>query len=120
MAEKFGYVTQVIGPVVDVIFEEGGESLPPIYEALEIERDSGEKLIVEVEQHIGEDTVRCVAMDTTDGLHRGMKALDLGHPLTMPDRTTDQGKIDERDRGRHRSFGSFGLFGNAFYTSGSS
>lgn len=84
MAEKFGYVTQVIGPVVDVIFEEGGDSLPPIYEALRIERDNGNSLVVEVEQHIGEDTVRCVAMDTTDGLHRGMKAWDLGHPLTMP------------------------------------
>ena len=68
MAEKFGYVTQVIGPVVDVIFEKDGEDLPPIYEALRIERDNGEKLIIEVEQHIGEDTVRCVAMDTTDGL----------------------------------------------------
>ena len=63
MAEKFGYVTQVIGPVVDVIFEKDGEDLPPIYEALRIERDNGEKLIIEVEQHIGEDTVRCVAMD---------------------------------------------------------
>lgn len=59
---------------MDVIFENGGEDLPPIYEALRIERDNGEKLIIEVEQHIGEDTVRCVAMDTTDGLRRGMKA----------------------------------------------
>ena len=84
MAEKFGYVTQVIGPVVDVIFERDGEDLPPIYEALRIERDNGEKLIIEVEQHIGEDTVRCVAMDTTDGLRRGMKAWDLGRTLTMP------------------------------------
>lgn len=74
----------MIGPVVDVIFENGGEDLPPIYEALEIIRDNGEKLIVEVEQHIGEDTVRCVAMDTTDGLYRGMKARDLGRTLTMP------------------------------------
>lgn len=82
--EKFGYVTQVIGPVVDVIFEGGGEELPPIYEALQIVRDNGDKLIVEVEQHVGENTVRCVAMDATDGLHRGMKALDLGRTLTMP------------------------------------
>lgn len=58
--------------------------MPPIYEALRIERDNGEKLIIEVEQHIGEDTVRCVAMDTTDGLRRGMKAWDLGRTLTMP------------------------------------
>ena len=84
MTERFGYVTQVMGPVVDVIFENGGENLPPIYAALRIDRDNGDKLIVEVEQHIGEDTVRCVAMDTTDGLHRGMKAWDLGRTLTMP------------------------------------
>ena len=84
MTQKVGYVTQVIGPVVDVIFEGGGVDLPPIYEALEIERENGSKLIVEVEQHVGEDTVRCVAMDTTDGLYRGMKVLDLGRTLTMP------------------------------------
>ena len=84
MTQKVGYVTQVIGPVVDVIFEGGGVDLPPIYEALEIERENGPKLIVEVEQHVGEDTVRCVAMDTTDGLYRGMKVLDLGRTLTMP------------------------------------
>ncbi len=84
MTQKVGYVTQVIGPVVDVIFEGGGVDLPPIYEALEIERENGSKLIVEVEQHVGEDTVRCVAMDTTDGLYRSMKVLDLGRTLTMP------------------------------------
>ncbi len=90
MAQKVGYVTQVIGPVVDVIFEGGGVDLPPIYEALEIERDNGSKLIVEVEQHVGRRIpVRCVAMDTTDGLFRGMKALDLGtdvdHAYRRPD-----------------------------------
>ena len=88
MEQKFGYVTQVIGPVVDVIFEGEHVELPPIYEALAIERENGHKLIVEVEQHVGENTVRCVAMDTTDGLSRGMKALDLGRTLTMP--TGDQ------------------------------
>ena len=88
MRQNVGYVTQVIGPVVDVIFENDGGDLPPIYEALEIERDNGAKLIVEVEQHVGEDTVRCVAMDTTDGLYRGMKVVDLGRTLTMP--TGDQ------------------------------
>ncbi|MDL2283312.1 F0F1 ATP synthase subunit beta [Odoribacter sp. OttesenSCG-928-G04] len=92
MEKKYGYITQVIGPVVDVIFEDGGDSLPPIYEALEIERENGLKLIVEVEQHIGEDTVRCVAMDSTDGLSRGMKVLDLGRTLTMP--------VGEQIRGR--------------------
>ncbi len=93
MAERYGYVTQVIGPVVDVFFERGGETLPPIYAALKIERENGEKLIVEVEQHIGEDTVRCVAMDTTDGLHRGMKAWDLDRPLTMPSGTQVKGRL---------------------------
>ena len=84
MEQKFGYVTQVIGPVVDVIFDGEKVELPPIYEALAIERENGNRLIVEVEQHVGENTVRCVAMDTTDGLSRGMKALDLGRTLTMP------------------------------------
>lgn len=84
MVQKVGYVTQVIGPVVDVIFEGDDMELPPIYQALEIERDNGQKLMVEVEQHIGENTVRCVAMDTTDGLYRGMQATDLGRTLTMP------------------------------------
>lgn len=93
MTEKFGYVTQVIGPVVDVIFEQGGDSLPPIYEALKIERDNGAHLVVEVEQHIGEDTVRCVAMDTTDGLYRGMKAYDLGRTLTMPTGKQIKGRL---------------------------
>ena len=65
MTQKVGYVTQVIGPVVDVIFEGGGVDLPPIYEALEIERENGSKLIVEVEQQVGEDTVLC-----SNGYHR--------------------------------------------------
>ena len=65
MADKFGYITQVIGPVVDVTFEGEGNDVPPIYAALKIERENGSDLIVEVEQHIGENTVRCVAMDST-------------------------------------------------------
>lgn len=93
MTERFGYVTQVIGPVVDVIFENEGRELPPIFEALQIERKNGEKLIIEVEQHIGEDTVRCVAMDTTDGLSRGMKAIDLGRTLTMPTGKQIKGRL---------------------------
>ena len=59
MADKFGYITQVIGPVVDVAFEGEGNEVPPIYAALKIERENGAELIVEVEQHIGENTVRC-------------------------------------------------------------
>ena len=90
MSEKFGYITQVIGPVVDVTFEGEGNTVPPIYAALKIERSNDADLLVEVEQHIGENTVRCVAMDSTDGLTRGMKVIDLGRPLSMP--TGDQVK----------------------------
>ena len=65
-----GIVKQVIGPVVDVQFEEG--KLPAIYNALEIKREKGEKLVLEVQQHLGEKLVRAVAMDSTDGLVRGV------------------------------------------------
>ena len=82
MSENFGYITQVIGPVVDVSFEGEGNSVPPIYAALKIERSNDSDLLVEVEQHIGENTVRCVAMDSTDGLVRGMKVINLGRPLS--------------------------------------
>ena len=90
MSEKIGYITQIIGPVVDVSFEGENNEVPPIYAALKIEKENGADLLVEVEQHVGENTVRCVAMDSTDGLRRGMKAIDLGRPLSMP--TGDQVK----------------------------
>ena len=82
-----GKISQVIGPVVDVHFElvDGKEKqLPAIHEALVINRSDGRELIVEVQQHIGEDTVRTVAMDSTDGLRRGMTAVCTGSPITMP------------------------------------
>ena len=93
MEQKLGRVTQVIGPVVDVMFEGERVELPPIYEALEIERANGTRLVVEVEQHVGENTVRCVAMDTTDGLARGMEARDLGRTLTMPTGEQIRGRL---------------------------
>ena len=65
MKDNIGYITQVIGPVVDATFDGEGAQLPPIYNALKIQRPDGSDLIVEVEQHIGEQTVRCVSMDTT-------------------------------------------------------
>ena len=86
MSQIVGHISQVIGPVVDVYFE-GSESeqlLPAIHDALEIKRRDGKRLIVEVQQHIGENTVRTVAMDSTDGLQRGMKVRQLGGPITMP------------------------------------
>ena len=93
MGETKGYVSQVIGPVVDIHFEnemEGDIALPRIHDAMEITRPNGKILIVEVQQHIGENTVRTVAMDSTDGLKRGMEAVSQGMPITMP--TGDQVK----------------------------
>ena len=88
MSDKYGKIAQVIGPVVDVIFE--GDMVPPIYTALKIDREDGSQLILEVEQHIGEDTVRCVAMESTDGLRRGMRVDNLERPIAVP--TGDQVK----------------------------
>ena len=93
MSEIKGYISQVIGPVVDIHFENETEeamTLPRIHDAMEITRPNGKVLIVEVQQHIGENTVRTVAMDSTDGLKRGMEAVSHGMPITMP--TGDQVK----------------------------
>ncbi len=83
---RIGKVTQVIGPVLDVVFPDG--DLPPIYNALLISNpfisDQENNLVVEVAQHLGENTVRCISMDITDGLVRGMKVIDSGSPITMP------------------------------------
>ncbi len=86
MPQRLGRVSQVIGPVVDVCFETNNEALglPRIDEALEIKRDDGRSLILEVKQHIGEDTVRTVAMDSTDGLRRGIQVVALGTAIQMP------------------------------------
>ncbi len=90
MSDNFGKIAQVIGPVVDVIFEGDQNILPPIFTALKVDRPDGSQLILEVEQHIGEDTVRCVAMESTDGLQRGLRVDSLGRPIAVP--TGDQVK----------------------------
>ncbi len=82
-----GKVVQVIGPVVDVSFQ--GMELPEIYTAIRITSEGFEtpipvNIVVEVELHLGEDIVRCVSMHPTDGLARGMKAIDLGGPIEVP------------------------------------
>ncbi|NOX65076.1 MAG: F0F1 ATP synthase subunit beta [Chlorobi bacterium] len=86
MASNDGQIVQVIGPVVDIDFEDG--HIPKIYNAIKIPRTSlegnEEELIVEVQQHLGENRVRTIAMDTTDGLVRGMKAIDTGEPISIP------------------------------------
>lgn len=79
-----GLIKQVIGPVVDVSFAAEGSRLPEIYNALELKKSTGETLVLEVQQHLGEDSVRAVAMDSTDGLVRGMKVTDTGRPIAMP------------------------------------
>lgn len=77
-----GKIIQIIGPVVDVEFPE--EKLPSIYNALKIEREDETDLILEVEQHLGENRVRSVSMDSTDGLKRGTVVFDTGAPISMP------------------------------------
>ena len=77
-----GRIVQIIGPVLDAEFDEG--KLPEIHYALRIERGGGGYLIAEVQQHLGNNWVRAVAMDTTDGLRRGMEVLDLGGPISVP------------------------------------
>lgn len=81
MEKNIGKIVQIIGPVVDIRF--GEDNLPELLNAIEIEKD-GETLVVEVAQHVGDDTVRCVSMDSTDGLIRGMNAVDTGKSITVP------------------------------------
>ncbi len=89
MAQHNGKIAQVIGPVVDVRFDTEGGTLPEILDALEI-TNGDQKLILEVQKHIGEDMVRAIAMDSTDGIYRGMEVRPLGSPIKMP--TGDQVK----------------------------
>lgn len=94
--EIIGRVSQIVGPVVDVHFENcdpSKESLPLIHEALEIRRPGKDSLLIEVQQHIGEDTVRCVAMDSTDGLKRGMEVHCSGSCISMPQGEQIRGRV---------------------------
>jgi F-type H+-transporting ATPase subunit beta len=75
-----GSITQIMGAVVDVRFP---DELPPILNALHVEQD-GKRIVLEVAQHLGESTVRTVAMDTTDGMVRGQEIIDTGEPISVP------------------------------------
>ena len=86
-----GYVTQIIGPVLDIEFPDG--TLPPIYSAIKIELDDGSSTIVEVQQLLGDNKIRAVSMRSTDGLKRGAEALDLGSPIMVPVGTPTLGRI---------------------------
>ena len=91
MAENKGKITQIIGAVLDVRFDEG--SLPEINEAIRVPLEGGNKLVVEVAQHLGDDTVRCIAMGPTDGLVRGMFAYATGAPISVPVGENTLGRI---------------------------
>ena len=86
-----GYVTQIIGPVLDIEFPDG--NLPPIYSAIEIEVGDGTTTIVEVQQLLGDNKIRAVSMRSTDGLKRGVEAIDLGTPISVPVGSPTLGRI---------------------------
>jgi F-type H+-transporting ATPase subunit beta len=81
---NIGKITQVIGPVVDASFEAEGAKLPNILDALEVTKQDGSRVVLEVQQHLGENRVRTIAMDGTEGLQRGMDVVDTGTPISMP------------------------------------
>ncbi len=90
--KNVGRIAQVIGPVIDVVFEKE-ENLPRIYDALEIDKGNGEKLILEAQQAIGENTMRTIAMDSSEGLRRGMEVVGLGQPISMPTGEQIKGRL---------------------------
>ena len=93
MAQNKGEIIQVIGPVIDVSFEKSGGELPSIYDALEIKRNDGSTLVVECQQHIGEHTVRCIALDATDGIRRGMEVVATGAAIRIPIGNQVKGRV---------------------------
>ena len=92
MSKQIGKIAQVIGPVIDVRFDIAGGKLPNILDALEIVK-GGQKVVLEVQQHIGEDTVRTIAMDSTDGVFRGMEVVATGKAITMPTGEKIKGRL---------------------------
>ena len=82
MANNIGKITQIIGAVLDIKFTEG--NLPEINDAIKVPTRDGKELVVEVSQHLGDDTVRCIAMGSTDGLVRGMEVTATGAPISVP------------------------------------
>ena len=84
MLKNTGKVSKVIGAVVDVEFTLKDSSLPEIYDSLEIQKDDGSVLVLEVQSHIGENAVRTISMDSTDGVSRGTEVVSTGNPIQMP------------------------------------
>jgi F-type H+-transporting ATPase subunit beta len=87
-----GKIKQIIGAVIDVRFDKES-NLPEIFNALELKRENGDPLVLEVQQHLGEDSVRCIAMDGTEGLVRGMEVIDTGKAITMPVGESIKGRL---------------------------
>jgi len=92
MSDIKGTISQVIGPVVDVSFEKG-VALPNIFDALEVRKSDGTRVVLEVQSHVGENSVRTVSMDSTDGFQRGMAAVSTGSPITMPTGDKIKGRL---------------------------
>jgi F-type H+-transporting ATPase subunit beta len=90
---NIGKVSQIIGPVVDVSFIGESSALPAILDGLYVTKANGQKVILEVQQHLGEDRVRAIAMDGTEGLQRGMDVIHLGSPITMPTGEAIKGRL---------------------------
>ncbi len=84
MSQVVGKISQIIGPVVDVYFDSKNNELPKIYDSLEVTRPDGTRVVLETQQHVGEDTVRAISMDSTDGLTRGQEVVATGSPIKMP------------------------------------
>jgi len=84
MSQVLGKIAQIIGPVVDVHFDTTNNELPKIYDALEVVRPDGTRVVLETQQHVGDDTIRAVSMDSTDGLQRGQTVTATGSPIKMP------------------------------------
>jgi F-type H+-transporting ATPase subunit beta len=91
-ATNTGKITQVIGPVVDVSFEDSGR-IPAILDALEVIKTNGQRVVLECQQHLGEDRVRTIAMDSTEGMQRGMEVTPLGAPIQMPTGEAIKGRL---------------------------
>ena len=84
MSQLVGTISQIIGPVVDVKFDGSQGELPRIYEALEVTKSTGQVVILEVQKHVGQDTVRAISMDSLDGCQRGQEVRSKGDSITMP------------------------------------
>ncbi len=92
MSNIQGKISQIIGPVVDVVFEKGAE-LPNIYDALEVRKTDGTRVVLEVQSHIGENAIRAISMDSTDGFRRGMEVLSTGSAIKMPTGDKIKGRL---------------------------